>query len=96
MPLQPITSNSFFILYSIGIAGEEYSIGKNLLQLFFVNRFFEKFDCDNVEAFTLKNNIFITINSMGMDNDRCEMCRDVEEKLVNISNSLKCSSAEVS
>ena len=57
----------------------------------YLNRFFETFSSGNAELFSLKQNVFVAINSMGLDDDNCKMCRDVDGKLTKISNILSCS-----
>ena len=38
----------------------------------------------------IKDNIFVTLNSMAFEGDQCDMCRDAAERLHIISASLDC------
>ena len=54
-------------------------------------RFFKAYDTQNVHVLELKQVLFVSVNSMGLDDDGCFMCKDVEIKLKEISKYINCS-----
>ncbi|XP_077983312.1 metallophosphoesterase 1-like [Glandiceps talaboti] len=56
-----------------------------------LNRFEMAFDIPSVKVLSIKNNNFVLLNSMAMQEDECYMCEGVEEKLVEVSEWLNCS-----
>jgi len=51
-------------------------------------RFDKAFNTDSVELITINGIHFVTINSVTMEQDYCQLCSDAEQKLLNIANQL--------
>ncbi|CAK8696186.1 unnamed protein product [Clavelina lepadiformis] len=56
-----------------------------------LNRFLISFQSKNVQVLNIQDNVFVLVNSMGLEEDDCNMCADVESRLQYVSRSLKCS-----
>ncbi|XP_054716513.1 metallophosphoesterase 1-like [Uloborus diversus] len=57
-------------------------------------RFEKSFNISSVEMITIKNNVFVLVNSMALHGDDCFLCKPAEEKLREISNILRCSKGD--
>lgn len=57
---------------------------------FLVHRFEKSFNNTKVNLYSLKGNDFVFINSMAMQNDRCELCESTKKELHKVSKFLKC------
>ena len=59
-------------------------------------RFESAFDSPSVKIMTLKDVIFVLVNSMALEGDGCNVCKAAEEELKNIKYLLKCSKVKCS
>ena len=53
-------------------------------------RFANAFSSPSVRLVSVKGNTFVLINSMAFEGDGCNMCLDAEERLRQITESLRC------
>ncbi len=53
-------------------------------------RFASAFSAPSVRLLRIRENSFVIVNSMALEGDGCSMCAAAEEKLQQISLSLKC------
>ena len=53
-------------------------------------RFSSAFSAPSVRKLHIRDNTFVLINSMALEGDGCSMCTAAENKLKQISKSLKC------
>lgn len=58
-------------------------------------RFFKGFGGDNVEAISVRGNVFVLLNSMALDDDDCFMCSATRKELRDLSLALSCSQVRV-
>ncbi|XP_055858369.1 metallophosphoesterase 1 homolog isoform X2 [Episyrphus balteatus] len=57
---------------------------------YFLNRFEKEFNYTGIHLHTIKNVHFVFINSMAMENDRCELCARAQKDLNQIGKKLMC------
>lgn len=55
------------------------------------DRFKNAFSAPPVRLLTIRDVAFVLVNSMAMEGDGCNICREAEEKLKEIKWQLKCS-----
>lgn len=53
-------------------------------------RFTAAFKSPSVKSINIKGNIFVMLNSMAFEGDRCSMCAEAQEKLQGIAHTLSC------
>ena len=56
------------------------------LSRYTLDRFENIFNVSSVELLNLKDNLFILINSMAMENDGCFFCSEAEKKIKNLAS----------
>uniref|UniRef100_A0A336LLC1 Metallophosphoesterase 1 homolog n=1 Tax=Culicoides sonorensis TaxID=179676 RepID=A0A336LLC1_CULSO len=57
---------------------------------YLTERFYRTMNSSGVQLFTFKNVHFITINSIAMEGDGCQLCEGAERELIRISYQLEC------
>ena len=55
------------------------------------SRFKEAFDAPSVKLVEMRGVIFVLVNSMAMEGDGCNICKNAEEELQALRWKLKCS-----
>lgn len=70
--------------------GFHYKIDENRLE-----RFKKAFKAPSVRMITIKNNIFILLNSMAFEGDRCKMCSEAERSFKQIVETLDCAQGKI-
>lgn len=55
-----------------------------------LKRFFRTYSVESAKMVRIKDNIFVSLNSMAFEGDRCDMCREAEQSLNVIASALDC------
>ncbi|KAI8118027.1 putative metallophosphoesterase 1 [Lucilia cuprina] len=57
---------------------------------YFIDRFERNFNNTGVQMYSIRDNHFVFINSMAMENDGCEFCENAKKELINVADKLNC------
>ena len=58
-------------------------------------RFASAFDTPSVNMVRVKDNIFVMLNSIAFEGDYCDMCREAEKQLADITEELSCAQVQI-
>ena len=49
------------------------------------------YQSDLIEVLSIKDNLFILVNSMAFENDGCDMCEEAQAQLADVKKWMECS-----
>ena len=55
-----------------------------------LKRFYRTYSVESAKMVRLKDNIFVSLNSMAFEGDRCDMCQEARRSLNIIAGTLDC------
>ena len=59
-------------------------------------RFSQHFGAPSVRMLSIRGNVFVLLNSIAFEGDRCTMCKEAESQLQDITLKLDCSKVQTS
>jgi len=68
----------------------EYSISSHRIEDDKLKRFYRTYSVESAKMVRLKDNIFVSLNSMAFEGDRCDMCQEAMQSLNIIAGTLDC------
>ncbi|KAJ0182492.1 hypothetical protein K1T71_001861 [Dendrolimus kikuchii] len=93
--------NRFYSLFAVPndvkmhVVAGNHDIGfHNYIRRGSVPRFYKSLNSSSVQLLTYKDNHFVLINSMAMEGDYCNLCRQARNKIDELSGILQCSQNE--